>query len=130
MRRGFLVLCLLSATACLGRSPAAPTAIDRTVVLAPGQTVHLATDVTVGFVAVLGDSRCPINAICVWAGDATVRVTVSSSRTSGERDLNTATKTPLRFEDLDLSVVELQPYPFAGHPTEPGDYRATLHVRR
>jgi hypothetical protein len=130
MRREILAICLLSATACLGKSPAAPTPIDRSVVLAPGQTVALAADVTVGFVAVLGDSRCPINAGCIQAGDATIRVTVNSSKVSGERDLHTATTVPVRFEDLEIRVVDLQPIPFAGRPTDPNDYRATLHVRR
>ena len=130
MRRGVLVLCLLSATACLGKSPAAPTPIDRSIVLAPGQTLELASDVTIGFVSVLGDSRCPINAGCIQGGDAIVRLTVNTSRRSGERDLHTGTMAPVTFEDLEIQLVDLHPYPFGGRTTDPGDYRATVRVRR
>ena len=130
MRRGLLVLCLLSATACLGKSPAAPTPIDRSIVLAPGQTVELASDVAIGFVSVLGDSRCPINAGCIQGGDAIVRLTVNASRRSGERDLHTGTMAPVTFEDLEIQLVDLHPYPFGGRTTDPRDYRATVRVKR
>ena len=130
MRRTPLTICLLLATACLGKSPSGPTPIDRNVVLAPGQTLELTSDVSVGFVAVLGDSRCPINAGCIQAGDAVVRLTLASRKSRGDRDLHSATLTPVTFEDLELRLVELQPYPFGGRPTDPGDYRATIHVRR
>ena len=130
MRRGILVLCLLSATACLGKSPAAPTPIDRSIVLAPGQTVELAADVAIGFVSVLGDSRCPINAGCIQGGDAIVRLTVNTSRRNGERDLHTGTMAPVTFEDLEIHLVDLHPYPFGGRTTDPKDYRATVRVKR
>src|SRR5215217_5584912 len=128
MRRHLLVCCLLSATACLGKSPATPTSLDGSVVLAAGQTVELTSDLSIGFVAVVGDSRCPINAGCIQAGDAIVRLALISNNTRGARDLHAAVTTPVRFEDLELRLVDLQPYPFAGRPTDPDDYRATVHV--
>ena len=130
MRRSFLGIWLLTATACAGNSPAAPTPVDRSIILAPGQSIELTSDLSVGFVAVLGDSRCPINATCVHAGDATVRLTVTSSTARSDQDLHTAILTPVMFDGLALRLLELQPYPFGGRPTDPDDYRATVHVRR
>jgi hypothetical protein len=130
MRRLLLALCLLPATACLGNSPSSPTPIDREIVLAQGQTAQVGGDVSVGFVSVLGDSRCPINAGCIQGGDAIVRITVTSTRGRGDRDLHTGTLAPVTFEDLELRLVDLHPYPFGGRTTDPADYRATLHVKR
>jgi hypothetical protein len=130
MRQFLLALCLLPATACLGNSPSSPTPIDREIVLSQGQTAEVGGGVTVGFVGVLGDSRCPINAGCIQGGDAIVRVTVNAGRTRGERDLHTGILAPVTFEDLELRLVDLHPYPFGGRTTDPADYRATLHVKR
>ena len=96
----------------------------------PGQTQTLAGGVRVSFVEVIGDSRCPINANCVWAGDATIRVVLTGSTSHGERELHTTTTAPVTFEDLELRLVDLHPYPFGGRTTDPNDYRATLHVKR
>ena len=38
--------------------------------------------VTVKFIAVLEDSRCPINARCIWAGNAKVSVRVAKGRSA------------------------------------------------
>lgn len=130
MRRFLLTLCLFSATACLGSSPSSPAPIDREIVLAQGQLADLGDGVTVTFVGVLGDSRCPINATCIQGGDAIVRITVNASRRNGERDLHTGTLAPVTFEDLEVRLVDLHPYPFGGRTTDPADYRATLHVKR
>jgi len=130
MRLPLVLLCLLPAAACQGDGATSPSPIDRSVVLAPGQTARVASGVSVGFVAVVGDSRCPINAACFRAGDATVRVMLTGNKASGERDLNTATTAPVTFEDLEVDLLDLQPFPFAGRTTDPHDYRATIRVRR
>jgi hypothetical protein len=130
MRRSALLLFLFTATACTDNSPAAPTPLDRSVVLAPGQSVELTSDLSLGFVAVLDDSRCPINASCVQAGDAVVRLAVTSRTARGDHDLHTAIVAPVTFDGLELRLLELQPYPFGGRPTNADDYRATIHVRR
>lgn len=130
MRRVLLTFCLLSATACLGNSPSSPAPFDREIVLAQGQTAGLDGGLSVRFVEVIGDSRCPINATCIQGGDAIVRITVSGNRSRGDRDLHTGTLAPVTFEDLELRLVDLHPYPFGGRTTDPADYRATLHVKR
>ena len=129
--RGFIAgICLLAATACLGKATLAPTPIDRTVVLAPGQTVQVGGGASVGFVAVIGDSRCPIDAVCIQGGDAIVRVTLSTNGTAGQRDLHTGSMAAVTFEDLQIQLVELQPYPFSSRPFDPSEYRATVRVKR
>jgi hypothetical protein len=130
MRHFLLALCLLAAAACLGKSPAAPAPVDRDVVLAPGQTVEVTTGLSVRFVSVIGDSRCPADAICIQGGDAIVRVEIESGAGLGQRDLHTGTLAPVSFGDVQLRLVELQPYPFSSRPFDPREYRATLRVVR
>lgn len=57
---------LLAAVALTGCASAAPVH-DRTVGLAPRQTVRLASDVRLTYDSV-SDSRCPPDVACIWAG--------------------------------------------------------------
>ena len=128
MRQFFLALCLLPAAACHGKSPTAPAPVNREVVLAPGQTAELAAGLSVRFVSVVGDSRCPADALCIQGGDAIVRIDITSGEDRGQRDLHTGTLAPVSFDDVQLRLVELQPYPFSSRPFDPREYRATLRV--
>ena len=130
MRPFLLALCLLPATACSGNSPSGPTPVDREVVLATGQTAEFDSGLSVRFVSVIGDSRCPIDAVCIAGGDAIVRIHVAAGTGRGDRDLHTGDMQPITFDDVEVRLVELTPYPFSGRETPQGDYRATLRVIR
>lgn len=130
MRHFLLAICLLPVAACLGKSPASPTPINREVVLAPGQTVDLTTGLSVRFVSVVGDSRCPGDAICIQGGDAIVRIDVQTDKSRAQRDLHTGTLAPVAVDDVEVRLLELRPYPFASMPFDPSEYRATLRVVR
>ena len=81
MRIYLAVFCLLAVTACSEKSPAAPSPVSREVVLAPGQTAAVAeAGITLRFEGVSGDSRCPIDAICITGGDALVQIAVVPDR--------------------------------------------------
>jgi hypothetical protein len=128
LRRSRL-FCLLLAAGCSSASPVRPTPVDASIVLAPGQTARVADDLSVGFVGVIGDSRCPADAICISAGEAIVRIDVAASTGQAQRDLRTG-GAPVLLGGVRLELLELAPYPLASRPTEPGDYRATLRVTR
>ena len=130
MRLCVLLFCLLPATACLRNSPVEPTALDEQVVLAPGQTTDVAREVAVAFIGVIGDSRCPGDAICITGGDAIVRIAIIAGGARAERDLRTGPLAPVAFSGVRVRLVELQPYPFSSRPFDPSEYRATLRVSR
>jgi hypothetical protein len=125
--------CLLFATACNEKSPLGPTvAVDQQFTLAPGQTASIeGTSVRVQFLRVSGDSRCPADALCVWAGDATVHVRATDSGV-GQYELHAgdASRSVVAHGDFRIGLVQLQPYPFSGRTIEPGDYRVILTVNR
>jgi hypothetical protein len=130
MRHFLLAICLLPAAACLGNSPTEPAPVDREVILAPGQTAEFNRGLSVRFVSVIGDSRCPVDAVCFWGGDAIVRIHIAAGTGRGDRDLHTSTMEPVTFDDVQVRLVELTPYPFSGRDTPTSEYRATLRVIR
>ena len=129
MLRTAFVIALLALTACTS-GPASPTPIDRQLTLAAGESTQVAAGLSMRFVGVPADSRCPGDAICVSAGDATVRLEVSADGGRVERELHTGSRQPVSHEGATIELVSLDPYPFHTRPIQPADYRATLRVRR
>ena len=126
-----VVLLALAVTACTD-APGSPDApVDLRVVLAPG-AMAVVPGAVVRFEGVFGDSRCPGDAICSWAGDATIRITVlSAGEPSSSYDLHTIDLKPVRHRNLTIALVELSPYPFHSlGAIAPADYRATLRITR
>jgi hypothetical protein len=102
------------------------------VVLGPGQSAPIAAAaISLRFLGVGSDSRCPADASCVQAGSARVDVQVTFV-TGGAQivGFETADPQPVRFGSLTLTLVQLTPYPAGPQPINPADYRATLRVTR
>lgn len=107
------------------------------VELAVGQSVNVSraggggpVDLTVTFEAVTGDSRCPADVVCVWAGDAAVRLQLSGEAT-GSLVLHTPTEVvgprsgvAGRFR---VELLELTPEPHTTRVRPPA-YRVTLRI--
>jgi hypothetical protein len=120
------------AVAC-ARGPSSPaTPLDLNLTIPLGQAVAVAgTSLAVRFDVVREDSRCPLNAMCVWAGQAVVGVTVRSARRDTPVELRSdpvAARTVV-VDDLRLEWIQLEPYPVAGEPVPP-DYRLVVHIVR
>jgi hypothetical protein len=118
--------------AACGSSPSAPSPVDQSVTLAPGQAAIVeGTSLSLRFDGVSGDSRCPADAICITGGDAQVQIAVTPSA-GARRDytLHTGDMRPVKHDDLTIALVELSPYPFSARPIQPSDYRATLRLTR
>lgn len=70
---------------------------------------------------VLEDSRCPMNARCVWAGQVRLKVRVHLGARDEERELTT--NKPVPVADGTLELVEVQPDRVAGETLDPKNYR-------
>jgi hypothetical protein len=125
-----LVVASVLAFAC--DNPAGPTPVlGDEFTLAPGEQAQVeGTQLGVKFISVAGDSRCPMNALCITGGDALVKIEAVSSSGKTPYDLHTGDMQPVKHGEFTVALVQLQPYPFAGKTTEPGDYRATLRVTK
>jgi hypothetical protein len=86
----------------------------------------------VGFNRVLADSRCPIDAVCVWMGDAAVELElVAAGGRTGRLELHTSVDPRSQiWNGVKFSVLELQPAPQASQPTRPAAYTVTLQLER
>jgi hypothetical protein len=80
IRSALLDLAIAAATACSSTGPSAEPwggRADTTLALRIGQEVGARDSVMrVSFLGVRADSRCPVDVLCVWQGDADVEIGV------------------------------------------------------
>jgi hypothetical protein len=90
--------------------------------------VIVGTVIEVHFEDVPEDSRCPSDAVCVWAGNAVVALTVSNSdEIPVDISLNTNLEPgSARWDGIVLTLLSLAPEPLAEIPIDPEDYVATI----
>jgi hypothetical protein len=122
-------------------TPAPPSGLQTPadVPMSAGDTVDLdGGSLQISNLAVVEDSRCPMNVMCVWMGRAvvTVDVTVDGvSQGSQKLTLFPARRVPVPSPDLDavvdryiLSLADVQPYPVAGGSQPLDQKTATISV--
>ena len=68
----------------------------------------------------VADSRCPATAVCVWAGDAHVRLTTRvAGATAATSDLHSGIEPmKLRLDRYTITMIGMTPYPGTGRDTE------------
>jgi hypothetical protein len=96
--------------------------------LALGQSVRIAgKTLHVHFAKVIEDSRCPMNARCVWEGNAKIAVQLGDL-SAPTFELNTSDRFATRGGSFgyDVVLVRLEPTPMTGENVK--NYVATLRV--
>lgn len=88
--------------------------------------------ITVKFISLVEDSRCPVGVNCVWAGNAKIKVQISEGREAGETfELNTNIGARgATFRGYAVNLTELIPKPKADSKNADGDYTATFSIAR
>ena len=97
-----------------------------------GYAVPLGRPVRVGDLVVTPkkvaeDSRCPMNARCVWAGRVVVTTRIVGSNFSDTADLTLGE--PFGTHGKILALFSVGPDKMAGTETQPVDYRFTYEAR-
>jgi hypothetical protein len=120
-------------TAVASGEDASEPAPGESFILALGESASLrGEDVSVRFVGVLEDSRCPRDVQCIREGNARIQFEItrgSASRTT----LELATPEGPREAEIDgfrLALGALAPEPASSRPTRPEEYRAILAFHR
>jgi hypothetical protein len=100
--------------------------------LAAGQSAILDDeDLSVTFVRVLDDSRCPLDATCIQAGDATMSVRAElQGRGATILNLTLFGGTNAVYEGFGFHAQQLLPGQLTGRTIPPGDYSVRLLVDR
>ncbi len=108
-----------------------------------GETLRYDGGLKITFLAVRNDSRCPINAKCIWAGDAEVVLRVKAGNQAARKvTLHTNLKPqtvviPAQIfppgtagipKSYVVGLAGLTPHPEAGKKTLQSDYRLKLDI--
>ncbi len=107
-----------------------------------GREITMGRKLTIRFVKVVSDSRCPEGVLCVWAGRAFLETVVTTERgqtrivfavdgmnrwpPTGE--IKSGTFKTLDLDGNQLTLMDLAPYPVYQQPTDPKNYRALFYL--
>ena len=129
MRVVAMIAALIATAGCF--NPTGPDAVLGTpFALKHGETASLPENAKLRFDTVRGDSRCPIDAICISAGDATIAVTLMRNGGTESHDVHTIpAQSQFSYSKYAIKLTELQPYPRSDRQARPEDYTATFVVQ-
>jgi hypothetical protein len=120
------------ASACATSTGAVrPIGLNQETELAPGQSVQSGA-LRVTFKGVGDDSRCPADVVCVWEGDALVKIEVREQ--SGDpvaRELHTSGSAGSRttaYAGFEVELVRVTPQTHSQQPIPAQDYRVVLRI--
>ena len=129
-----LTACSSSATSELSGPPDTnQTTTQREVgkaTLKIGESIVI-NDLRLTFKSVESDSRCPIDAVCVWAGDGEIALKVEQGTQTAVAALHTMLEPKkTSWNGYTISLVSLTPTRRASVAVDPADYRAEVVVSR
>ena len=114
-----------------GVIPSEQVPLNRQFDLKSGQEAHIqGTPLSVRFLNVSEDSRCPSDVVCVWAGNAVVRLAITSTQASSiDAALNTTLDPKnVTYGGYTIRLIDLKPVPKSGTKIVDADYLATVEV--
>src|SRR4051794_21456598 len=122
----------IAATLILGGFTFAEAQATETVKLKINHQRNVASGrISVRFVKMEEDSRCPRDVQCIQAGNAKVRVRVSRGRKAEVLTLSTDARNDMAsFEGYEFRLVGLTPEPRSNIRINPDGYVATLEVSK
>lgn len=126
-----LVLGAAWSIGCVANSNAPSGMLPLTTTLQVGQQTTVSS-LKVTFAGVSADSRCPLDAICITAGDATLQFDLSANGRTARYALQVERpdKRQTTHEGFAIEVQTLEPRPSTGRTIQQDEYRATVKVSR
>ena len=126
------VFVVLLAAGCAGHSTSpSGTPLGQPFDLRAGTSAVVDGGLKVTFERVPSDSRCPMDALCIRAGEALVALTISQDgRNAVARELRTdSTASETSYAGYAIKLIALAPYPRSDRQILPEDYVATIRVQ-
>ncbi|HEX8638998.1 MAG TPA: hypothetical protein VF692_13095 [Pyrinomonadaceae bacterium] len=130
MRAIFLTLLL---TFVFGGFVSAKTQTTQQVkVLINKQKIVTKDKLTVKFVSLMEDSRCPTDSNCIWAGNAKIKIQIGKGKSAAKTfELNTNLEPQtVSFAGYEIKLVNLTPQPASNIRINRNGYTATFAVSK
>lgn len=124
----------LAALAAIAGLATAEIPIGQPFTLAPDEKVLVGDlPLELHFETIAEDSRCPLDAVCIWEGEAVAELRLSSPDRDAENVRLHTRHSPfgpsvVEHADLFVHLLDVMPYPKSTIPIDPADYRLTLIV--
>lgn len=139
-RMGLIAIAAIAAACAAPSHPEGPGGVITGVLVETGHEFEISagqeaqvrgTSLTIRFVGVTEDSRCPSDVQCVWAGNAIARLALGATATPGmDAGLNTMLDPKsASYAGYRISLTGLRPVPRSGTTIPGASYVATLEVR-
>jgi hypothetical protein len=136
-RFGYLLLILpvvlFAVSGCSGNQAAVKAGTGESFTIGVGQSGQVTgEDMVITFDEVIGDSRCPKNVTCIWAGIVSSQVTIAFKGDKYPMALNQPGLTDqaiASFMGYTLTF-RIDPYPQEGETIAAKDYKMTLTVTK
>ena len=129
---GLLTVMLMVLSGC-GQPATNEVNLGQEVTLSSGQSVAVAGEnLTLKFVEIISDSRCPKGATCIWAGEVSCSLEITKAQSKFSKTLIQPGPTvPAKdtFADYEITF-DIQPYPELGKDLDKKDYRLQLVVSK
>jgi hypothetical protein len=124
-----LAICAVLLSGC-ARNPTPTFPLGASFDLRFGGTAVVPGGLIIRFDEIKSESRCPIDAACVWEGEAVIVLGLTEpGRLRVPLQWSTAPAGKIvSHRNYTIELVELQPYPRAGQPRNDSAYVATLKV--
>jgi hypothetical protein len=88
-------------------------------------------ELKVKFASLLDDSRCPADVTCHWAGDAKILIGMRRATAEEARiELHTLGTHSEKYQQYEIRLVALDPYPRTDVERKQSDYVATLLITK
>ncbi len=109
--------------------------LDSQIKLATNQNLTIESEgLSVKFLKVTEDSRCPSDVTCIWAGQVGILVNVSQNgKDLGDINLILGPNKELAEKKVNgyiIRLVEVVPYPISTKKIEPSDYTITIVISK
>ncbi len=104
--------------------------LDQQFTLAPGQSARIpGQGLAIRFDSVAGDSRCPQDVVCVWAGDAAVHLTLTHNGASRSVVVHTTLEPRTAVAGaVQLELLGVAPDTDSRRPIPQAEYRIRLQA--
>ena len=128
--RVIVFLAAIVVSGCFNQATGPDAVVGAPFALKLGEIASIPDSAKLRFDNVRADSRCPIDAICIRAGEAIIAVTLMRGSGNEEKEIQTTPAlSQFAYSKYVVKLTELQPYPRASQPPKPQDYVATFVVQ-